>query len=426
MKGIRNLLIGVTLGTIMGWVLGFLRLPYLEKDYSFLLGFGLCLALVLFLLTLLFVWNKNAFLVRLIGKKEAKGETKGLVSIHTTIWLMVTVFIVVGGMISSVLIYRQNQIFDTHTKYQKDKIHEQIELIESIRQSNQVFMMSNILDNIEEEIKQEPKRILNDAIIARIAALNFSLKPYRYFDGDSLSVNKLSPERGQLLLALSLMNIDSVSFDKIKLSTSFNTTDLRGADLKGMDLNGIDLQGADLRGANLQGVNLKGANLYEVNLWGCNLRGANLDSAKMKRVDLRWSDLNNASLKSTILDGSNLTSANLLNANLRKASLRYADLTGVILNGVDLTDCDLLVANLTKANLTDSDLTGSLLRAAKFTESILIGAEFSNACINEDWFEKLVEWNTIGAKEIKDAYSIVDDTSGRYLNAKFCLKKNNN
>ena len=59
MKGKRYLLIGLVFGIMIGWALGFLRLPYIEKNFSFLLGFIAALVLVSLLLVLLNVWNQN-------------------------------------------------------------------------------------------------------------------------------------------------------------------------------------------------------------------------------------------------------------------------------------------------------------------------------------------------------------------------------
>ena len=46
MKAKRNLLIGGILGGLVGWILGALRLPYVDKSHSFLLGFITCLGVI--------------------------------------------------------------------------------------------------------------------------------------------------------------------------------------------------------------------------------------------------------------------------------------------------------------------------------------------------------------------------------------------
>ena len=69
MKGKNGLLIGLVFGIMIGWALGFLRLPYIEKNFSFLLGFIAALVFVSLLLLLLATWNRN-FLFGLMGKKR--------------------------------------------------------------------------------------------------------------------------------------------------------------------------------------------------------------------------------------------------------------------------------------------------------------------------------------------------------------------
>jgi hypothetical protein len=59
MKGVRNLLIGVILGAIMGWFLGFLRLPDVAIKPSFFMGFFICAVLFLLVFVLAKSWKKE-------------------------------------------------------------------------------------------------------------------------------------------------------------------------------------------------------------------------------------------------------------------------------------------------------------------------------------------------------------------------------
>src|SRR5262249_17519619 len=156
-----------------------------------------------------------------------------------------------------------------------NKIQEQSELMQSARKSNMTFLLNDILDKVDDDLKNNPNRNLTDKTIANIVkAFNNSFIPYRNWEGDSLSEKGLSPERGQLLLALYKKNMDSSSFNKIKRSADFSGSDLKYGDLGGIDLNGANLENADFSNANLSGANLKGADLR-----GANLYGAHADSA---------------------------------------------------------------------------------------------------------------------------------------------------
>jgi len=423
MKGKRYLLIGASLGLIIGWTLGFLRLPVLEKNHSFWIGFGTCLALILLIISILFVWNKSAVLTRLIGKNSTTGNPNSDTQNHRVLWIVIAVFILIGGLVTSFMIYKQNQFFEAQTNTQNNRIQEQSELMESIRKGNLIFLMNNLLNNINDELRNEANGMLSDATIARIASFGHSLKPYKYLEGDSLSTRAFSPERGQLLIALSTMKIDSISFDKIKRNTTFSYADLSGANLKNVDLNGIDLKNANLKDANLSGSNLNNANLSEAILSGGYFVKTSFNGANMEKADLKWAEMNEAYFKLANLDGANLINTKLRKADLSGATLQWAKFGSTILNEANLTDSDLLGAFLLKTNLTKANLSGALLQKIDFSDGILTGAELSTANVEKDWLEKLDAWQATGAKDIQSRYKIADDTSGRHINSKFQLKK---
>src|SRR6266446_7653368 len=170
MKATRNLLIGVILGAVIGWALGFLRFPYIEKNSSFLLGFIACLAFVSLTLILLFIWKKNSLLVRMISKTPTTQNSNNPSRTYAVIWILVSAFIVFGGLISSFMIYKQNELLKGKTQDQNKRIREQSELIESVRRSSLVILMNDILDKVDDDLKNNPKGKLSDKTIASIVA----------------------------------------------------------------------------------------------------------------------------------------------------------------------------------------------------------------------------------------------------------------
>jgi len=370
----RNLLVGTILGMLMGWTLGFLRIPFIEKNESFWVGLVACLAFVLFLIAVLFVWNKQQLLLRLIGKGTKDADAASANSTHSVIWLVVTLLIIGGGLLSSILLYKQNKLLDGQAKYIQAKMEEQNTAMQAIKQNHLVLSVRLFLDKIGEELKSHPGRSLPDASVEKIAALSHSFLPAQPTEGDSLLQRKLSFERGQLLLGLSKMEMDTSAFNKIKRRATFAHADLRKADLSDADLNGADLRKADLWGANLQNTNLNGAN--------------------MRHADLRWADLKEAVLKKANLNGADLTNAKLLRADLSGATFQWAELGSTLLNEADFSDADLLGANLMQAHLGRINLTGVNLKSVN---------------IEEDWLEKLPQWRVVGADEIPKLYKIVPD-----------------
>ena len=422
MKGKRRLLVGLVFGIMMGWALGFLRLPYLEKNHSFLLGFITALVCVSLLIGLLTAWNRH-FLPGLVEKKTVAGNSPGART-HTFFWIMLAGVLVLGSVVGGFTVYRRNASFQLQIQNQAKQLQEMAALVASVRKSNLEPLLRSLLNDVGEELKRNPGRTLRDATIARIAALSFTFQSYKYIEADSLSKQACSPERGQLLQALLLMNIDSRSFARIKENTLFAWADLRGADLKGLDLSGINLRDANLKGADLSGANLHGADLREVNLWGANLNQAKLSNADLKRADLRWALLNEANLSRANLSGATLTNAQLRKADLNDASLQWAQAAGALFNEAILTSVDFVGANLTKVNLSQANLTGADLRKINLSEAELAGARLNGALVDKNWPEKLKEWQPAAVKELQQNYTMVNDTTDQFKNQLYRLKKN--
>lgn len=423
MKRKRYLLLGIVLGAAMGWALGFLRLPHLDKNNSFWVGFLASLAFVSFVLILVFVWKKNSLLTRLMGKGgsgESNGRPRSATRVYAIIWILVSLFIVSGGLASAWMIYQQNELLHQQTLTQNKKIQEQSQLIDAVRKSNVVFLTSSITENIEDEIREDGE--VSEGTIRRIAALSNSFKPYQYYEGDSISEKKLSLERGQLLLDLSLMDIDSGSFARIKQRTTFSGADLRGVDLSGIDLSGIDLTKAHLGDAKLNGTNFAGADLRKVSFWGANLDSAAFFKSDMRQADLSWADMNHVTLDSVIMNGAILKNTKLINADMTGADFQWGISDGAMLNGAIMIGCDMEGTILTKANLTNANLTEANLRRVDLRDASMTNTELTNASVaEEEWIEKLEEWRVIGMAEIKNSYTVVDDTSGRIKWSEHCL-----
>lgn len=425
MKAKKNLLTGITLGAFIGWVLGFLRLPHLEKNFSFWVGFIACLAVISLGIVLLFVWNKNSILFKIIGKEQSPPASKSGIKSYIMLWSLAAAFIIAGFFVNGILIFRQNEFSKWQTRNQNRKISEIAEMMESVRYNNQVLVVQNVLDKANDELRNNEGRKLSDETIVKIAAiLNHSFKPYRFWEGDSLSRNKLSPERGQLLSGLYAMKIDSGSFKMIKHKASFSGADLRGINLQGIDLSKADLQEADFTDADLSGANLSGANLRNANFSRAALNNANLNNADLRRANLNWAELNGAVLKSANLNGANAANAQLIKADLSNANFQWGLASGAMLNDANLTGVDFLATVMTRANLSGANLKRANLGRANLIETIMTGADIHETSVEEkDWLEKLSEWRITGAAEVQQGYIIMDDTTKRYRDSKYLLER---
>ncbi len=263
------------------------------------------------------------------------------------------------------------------------------------------------------------KYSLSQSLIGQIAALSHSFKPYRYLEGDTLISWPLSPERGQLLITLTLLPLDTATFNRIFKSSTFKTADLEYAILNGAYLSRANLAGADLRGANLSGADLSSANLGEADLRRANLSKADLHSANLEDANLCKADLWGVNFSEVILARRDFRQVNLNNTILRKANLILCDLSEAYLDSTDLSDANLSGANLSEAYLTKAKLSGATLFGANFSHAILTQADLTKAnFLYSSGDDDLLIWSYFNQKQgdMKDEKRIKDAALlGAYL-----------
>ena len=349
--------------------------------------------------------------------KEASKQIAAYMAYRRT-WNVLLGFLIaltagLAGYVGTVLLWRQNRL-----------IKEQTYLTEASRRSSLIFMMSNIMDRVDEElndekIEDEPfhsSRVLSDLTIGRLAALSQSMKTINYLENDSIIISPISPERGQLLMALANSKLDTLTtYQKIFSACTFEYSDLKRA-----NLDSLYLVSANLTGSNLSGAFLSWANLEEINLI----------NAKMVNVTLNEPKLRGAKLNGAILDHSNLYEANLNYAHLTDASLFNSDLSGAsmqhsLLNNTRLINSNLNNANLNNANLNNANFEGASLRGAtllgadlsyaSFKGADLIDALLHDAIVHSiDWITSLKEYEVIGSNYIEQNYKIVEFPDDEY------------
>lgn len=296
------------------------------------------------------------------------------------------VFVSLGGLTGTLLLMNQNELLQN----QNTLIQRQMSLEEANRRSALVVLMSNIMDKVDSEIKEQRGQLLkknlskaavdsvkfslSQSLIGQIAALSHSFKPYRYMEGDSLIDKPLSPERGQLLITLVQIPLDSNTLHQIYLYATFRNADLKDAILNRVNLSGLDLDGANfakayLIGADLHRTMLKGADLSYANLSNAILEAANMDGGVLKGTILF-----NANLRASSLVKADLLEAGLEQSNLRQSTLYGASLIRTNLGGADLSEADLLgdgFYGIANADLSEANLSGANLEASKVSISQL-------------------------------------------------------
>ncbi|MFN0275276.1 MAG: pentapeptide repeat-containing protein [Chitinophagales bacterium] len=409
MKTKRIFFIGVILGGLLGWMLGFLRFPYVERNSSFLLGFILSFTIILLLLYTVSLFKRS----RVNNVNTVQGKNN---------FMPLLIFIIAAaGVILSVLLFKQNTSLKTQLTGQENKVRDLSKMIETAGSGNIAGLMNNILDEISAELKTEG--MLSDSMINKIASLSYSFKPYTYFEGDSLSEKKMSPERGQLLIALLLLDIDSASFSKIKNKVTFAGANLNGADLHGVDLSYADLQGAHCKETILSGANLKGINLSDANLYAAKLDSAELSVADLKRTDLSWAVFHGADLTRADLNGAFMKNTQFISAELSYAKIQWASAEGTIFHKANLENANLMGTNLEKVNLSQANLHKADLRLVKLKDANVFDAEMNRAIVDSTWADSLVIWRLTNTKEILQKYQLKNDTADQWKNPLFRLNK---
>ncbi|MEM6633742.1 MAG: pentapeptide repeat-containing protein [Bacteroidota bacterium] len=304
---------------------------------------------------------------------------------------------------------------------QKSQERHQAALIEAIRKNGLVVRMSNLMETINQELNQSPDRSLSEVTISRIAALSTDLdiRPYYYFQADTLRDSSYSVERGQLLWLLYQMQIDSHSFAKIKQQSTFARADLAGKKLDSIDLSGAYLRGAHFKKASLVGAKFQGADLRAANFWGANLYKADFRKASLHQADLSWASLHYSDFREAVCRGSTMDAAQLNHADLRKAIMHNSSLEGAIFNQANLEEVrlfytDLEGASFWKANMYKADVQHSYFYDTQFTEADLREANFDRARVEDkNWLAQLSNWNAQGVEEIQTRFQVEEDNSGR-------------
>ncbi|MEP3384782.1 MAG: pentapeptide repeat-containing protein, partial [Flavobacteriaceae bacterium] len=234
------------------------------------------------------------------------------------------------GLATLFFLWKQNKHFEVQNdlfELQNDKIEtqnlrveQQTHLIEASRRSSQMFIMGEVLSDLNQELenKTNESRILSSSLVGRIRSLNQAMKPYRYMENDELIKTPLSPERGQLLVALlnSDIDIDFLS-EKILSFSNLSYAEMRDerpnffliynanlnfTEFSGTNFNLSEFSGCTFDNANLNSTFFNGCDLVETSFKNAKLNGASFYSAKMHRADLTGADLSNCILSKSVLE----------------------------------------------------------------------------------------------------------------------------
>lgn len=371
------------LSVLVAWVLGYLNFPYIDQSHSFWVGLvgGLAIVLLTFAIT------------KYRDRKYHQGRKTPKMRLMVPIVLTLL-------LISVLFLFFKNQSL----KSELGILNKQISNINSLSSSDEVKflgVMNSLLDTAGNELKSSNNNTLSTSVIGRIVALSNSIESYQFIATDTGILKKYSPVKGQLLLGLVHMNMDSSSFTQIKRQVSFAGADLSNSNLSGFDLKGINLKEANFTGASLKGTNLSNSNLFGANFYKAHLEEINLSHSMLKRANLNWSNLSDAILVGANLEKGNLANATLSATDFRGAILNEAILSSAILHQADLTGCKFNQASLIAANLSDAILVNVSMRSAN-----LVNVNLKNTLVDSTWLEDLEKWNVYGKDDLVRRYDL--------------------
>jgi uncharacterized protein YjbI with pentapeptide repeats len=231
--------------------------------------------------------------------------------------------------IQNTKIEEQTKLFETQTRLldkQNLLLSEQMLLSEASRRSAQTFIMGEVLSDVNKELSGNGNnnRKLSNTLVGRIISLSRAMKPYKFLKNDTIISKPLSPERGQLLLALTESKIDE-EFLKNRIYTK---ADFRYADLENSILDSVFLYGANLNGANLKNSRIRFSNLNYIALVDSDLSGAIIQQSQLYNASFM-----NSILKNTVFGICDLRNSHFENADLTQSIFANCNLENTFFQG---------------------------------------------------------------------------------------------
>ncbi|MGV3598422.1 MAG: pentapeptide repeat-containing protein [Bacteroidota bacterium] len=201
----------------------------------------------------------------------------------------------------------QNRLFENQNllvQAQNNRLDQQTYLQEAERRSALVFLMGNIFDEMNQELKDSSnkKKYLSQPLIRQIISLSHGLRPYKFLVNDELTDKEYSPERGQLLVALLNSNIDTSSLYLIFKKADFTSTYLNNTNLSSSIISYIDLSNSNITNSNMDDCKLDFSDLRNVNFSGSTLNSTSFERTFLMGANLCYTELAYAKLENANLD----------------------------------------------------------------------------------------------------------------------------
>lgn len=325
-------------------------------------------------------------------RKEIKDFNTSVLRIEK--WhVVIAVALLFASTIQGFLFYKQNLLITE----QNNRLEQQNSIIESERRSSLVLLFSNILDAMDNELKEDigikEVRDLSPQLIGRIISLSKQLKPYYFFDNGTITKDKISPERGQLFISLFYARLDQETYLEILSNGDFEYSDLANTKFDSLNIPAVNLSNS-----NFQGTEIRNSDLRALSCENCNFK--------------------NAKIEKCILFRSNLKNASFVGSRLSRINF-YFNYPFFLVRGIQFAG----PAKLQGTNFKDAYIFGSDFRKIRTDETSNFNFKHQTSIKVSKWFfdtyfDETNELGYFNGKKIHEDFEIVWDSLYNTVQAK--------
>lgn len=383
----------VLLALISGWIAGLLRLPIVEGKQYFMLG------ILTGMIILIWCW----VLINAMTKYENKNHPS------YAKYLLLALPLIAAAIFTFYTLHNLNKRLQSS----KEEVRSLVTTIQNTNTNAHLLRIDSIVQSLALKYKTDTAVSLPDHEVRRLAELSSNFEPTYLTRSDTIHETKWSKERGQLLLSLMSVPLDSTTLRQIKKEVTFAHAYLYEADLQGLDLSGINLSDSNMSNANLSGSDLSKSNLKKTSFKGAKMHGVKLIGASLQRADLSWAIMDSAVCDQARMDGIYMQNTHAPNASFINCSIHWAILEGSNFQSANFTQANIFGTDMKRVNCSDANFVQANLRRIKWNGSRLNNADLSFATVEEkNWLNRLNEWKITGSKRIQEKYKLTADTTG--------------
>lgn len=308
--------------------------------------------------------KRNAVWISLIGYLLSRQTAAIIVGGLSTVAACVGIWI---AWQANELVSKQNILIER----QNIRLDQQTYLQEADRRSSLVFLMGNVLESIDKELKDDAGkkqvRDLTPELIGRIVALTHILRPYKFMDGDILTTNELSPEKGQVLISLLDSKIDTSSLFSIFKKADFSYSFLRGVTFEDISIKNIVLNASDFRGASFFNCEIAKSQIL-----GSDFSETYFRDCKFSEVVLWQSTLYKAQMISCELQKSPFVGSKFIDAYFDKCKFISCNFERCNIYGTSFSETELIKVSMHKDTILKSYSDNIILQEVTISNKTFI------------------------------------------------------